>query len=68
MLSQIGETESYLIKVGLCQLGVHLPVLGDVGVHVLLKIHRQELKDEVQLGLLHQHILPLMKSYKVTTR
>ena len=46
-----------LVEVALGQPGVHLAVLGDVGVHVLLEVHRQELKYEVELGLLHQHIL-----------
>ena len=55
-------TEEYpltqLVQVGLSQLGIHLTILGDVGVHVLLEVHGEELKDEVELCLLHQHILP----------
>ena len=31
--------------------------LGYVGVHVLLEVHGEELKDEVELGLLHENVL-----------
>ena len=31
--------------------------LWHVGVHVLLEVHGEELKDEVELGLLHQNVL-----------
>ena len=31
--------------------------LRHICVHVLLEVHREELKDEVELGLLHEHIL-----------
>ena len=46
-----------LVEVALGQLRVHLAVLGDVGVHVLLEVHRQKLEYQIQLGLLHQNIL-----------
>ena len=46
------ETLKKLVSVGLHQLGVHLSVLGDVRVHVLLEVHRQELEYQVELGLL----------------
>ena len=50
-------TEEYpltqLVQVGLGQLSVHLTILGDVGVHVLLEVHGQELEYQVELGFLH---------------
>ena len=46
-----------LVGVALDQrLGDHL-VLADGGVHVLLQVHREELEDEVQAVLLHDHVL-----------
>ena len=33
------------------------PNLWYICVHVLLEIHREELEDEIELGLLHEHIL-----------
>ena len=67
------ESLQQLVSVGLHQHRVHLTVLkpccmktvlwkknsnlGHVGVHVLLEVHGEELKDEVELGLLHQNVL-----------
>ena len=46
-----------LVGVALDQrLGDHL-ILADGGVHVLLQVHCQELEDEVQPVLLHDHVL-----------
>ena len=46
-----------LVEVALGQLRIHLFVFRDVGVHILLQVHREKLKDEIQLRLLHQNIL-----------
>ena len=54
-----------LVEVALGQLGVHLAVLGDVGVHVLLQVHGKKLEDEVQLCLLHQNILKMWNGITV---
>ena len=67
------ESLQQLVSVGLHQHRVHLTVLkpccmktvlwkknsnlGHVGVHVLLEVHGEELKDEVELGLLHENVL-----------
>ena len=67
------ESLQQLVSVGLHQHRVHLTVLkpgcmktalwkknsnlGHVGVHVLLEVHGKELKDEVELGLLHENVL-----------
>ena len=66
------ESLQQLVSVGLHQHRVHLTVLkpgcrktvlfkisnlGYVGVHVLLEVHGEELKDEVELGLLHENVL-----------
>ena len=53
-----------LVGVALDQrLGDHL-VLADGGVHVLLQVHREELEDEVQAVLLHDHVLREQTCYQ----
>ena len=51
------EALKQLVGVGFDKHWVHLAVLWHISVHVLLEVHREELKDEVELGLLHEHIL-----------
>ena len=59
------NVESHLISIGLGQFRIHLPVFRNVCIHEFLQIHRQKLKYEVELCLLHQHIL---KMQEITTK